>query len=170
MFTKNNIEIYFDGFKNEQLFLFVLGGICLTLATVMYVLYKQQWYKGFALPLAVFALVCLGAGYTNYSKIATLKVRSLYNYDMHPEQLKIKELPRIIQIEEGYMLLIYINASILIASFIIFYKSHNTYYKGVAAALFLVACISVLTYYIFKSRTFSYKNGIQQFTKQIIVK
>lgn len=174
MFTKETIEQYFNAFKNEQIFLMVLGAVALIVASVFFVGLKTQWYKGIALPLAVFAIINLGAGVSNYKKADFLKVRNTYNYDLHPELLRTKEMPRIKEMNQNYTVLIYVNISILFAAaFIFFYfkkKEGNDYYMGMAASLFLVAVLSVAIYAVVKSRSKNYENGIIAYTKDIIIK
>ena len=174
MFTKENIEQYFSAFKNEQIFLIILGAVALIVALIFFVGFKTEWYKGFALPLAVFAVLNMGAGFSNYKKADILKVRNTYNYDLHPELLKTKELPRIQEMKQNFTVLIYVNTSIIFAAaFIFFYfkkKDGSEYYMGVAASLFLVAVLSVAIFSVMKSRTKDYSNEIVEYTKDIIVK
>ncbi len=174
MFAKTDIEQYFAAFKNEQLFLIIVGAIALIVAIILFVGLKTQWYKGFALPLAVFAVLNMGAGFSNYRKADILKVRNVYNYDLHPELLKTKELPRLKEMNQNFTVLIYVNISILFAAaFIFFYfkkKEGNEYYMGVAASLFLVAVLSVVMYSVLKGRSADYETGILEFTKTIIIK
>ncbi len=174
MFTKTDIEQYFAIFKSEQLFLIILGAAALIVALVFFVVLKTQCYKGFALPLAVFAVLNMGAGFSNYKKADTLKIRSVYNYDLHPELLRTKELPRIKEMNQNFTVLIYVNISIIFAAaFIFFYfkkKEGNEYYMGVAASLFLVAVLSVAMYSIMKNKSTGYESGIMDYTKSIIVK
>ena len=174
MFTKENIEQYFSAFKNEQIFLMVLGAVALVVAIAFFVGFKTEWYKGFALPLAVFAVLNMGAGFSNYKKADILKVRNTYNYDLHPELLRTKELPRIIEMNQNFTVLIYINISILFAAaFIFFYfkkKEGNEYYMGVASSLFLVTVLSVAIYSVIKNNSKDYEKGIVEYTKDIIVK
>ena len=174
MFSKTDIEHYFAGFRQEQLFLITLGAAALVVAIVFYTALKTQWYRGFALPLAVFAILFAGAGYSNYKKTDALRVRAVYNYDMHPEELKTKELPRVKETQQNLNVLIYVNISIIIASFLIFFyfknKQENNYYLGTAASLFLMAVISIIIYSVLKRSADPYINGIENFTKEIIVK
>lgn len=173
MFTKTDIEQYFVAFKNEQLFLMTLGAVALIIAVVFYAGLKTKWYKGFALPLAVFALLNMGAGFSNYKRADILKVRNVYNYDLHPELLKSKELPRIKEMSRNFTVLVYINISIILAAaFIFFYfkkKGNSEYYMGVAASLFLVAVLSVAMYSVMKERSEGYEIGIMNYTKNIIL-
>ena len=174
MFTKENIEQYFSAFKNEQIFLIILGAVALITAVAFFAGLKTLWYKGFALPLAVFAVLNMGAGFSNYKKADILKVRNTYNYDLHPELLKTKELPRIREMQQNFTVLIYVNISIIFAAaFIFFYfkkKDGSEYYMGVAASLFLVAVLSVIIYSVMKSKSKEYENGIIEYTKNIIIK
>ena len=174
MFTKEDIEQYFNAFKNEQIFLMALGAIAIVVAVIFFIGLKTQWYKGFALPLAVFAIINLGAGFSNYRKTDILKVRNTYNYDLHPELLRTKELPRIQEMKQNFTVLIYVNISIIFAAaFIFFYfkkKDGSGYYIGVAASLFIVAVLSVAIYSVMKSRSKDYERGIIEYTKNIIIK
>ena len=169
-----DIEQYFIAFKTDQLFLIILGAVALVAAIVFFAGLKTQWYKGFALPLAVFAILNIGAGFSNFQKAEILKVRSVYNYDLHPELLRIKELPRINEMNQNFNVLIYVNISIIFAAaFIFFYfkkKDGNEYYMGVAASLFFVAVLSVLMYSIMKRNSKNYEKGIINYTKNIIIK
>ena len=98
----------------------------------------------------------------------------MYNYDLHPELLRTKELPRINNMNQNFTVLIYVNTSIIFAAaFIFFYfkkKDGSEYYMGVAASLFLVAVLSVIMYSVMKSRTKEYERGIIEYTKNIIIK
>ena len=174
MFTKENIEQYFSAFKNEQIFLIILGAVALIVALVFFVGFKTDWYKGFALPLAVFAVLNMGAGFLNYKKADILKVRNMYNYDLHPELLRTKELPRIIEMNQNFTVLIYVNISILFAAAFIFYyfkkKEGSEYYMGVASSLFLVTVLSVAIYSVIKNKSKDYEKGIVEYTKDIIIK
>ena len=174
MFTKENIEQYFSAFKNEQIFLIILGFVALIVALVFFVGFKTEWYKGFALPLAVFAVLNMGAGFSNYKKADFMKVRNMYNYDLHPELLRTKELPRIQEMKQNFTVLIYVNISIIFAAAYIFFyfkkKEGNEYYMGLAASLFLVAVLSVIMYSVMKNRNKDYERGIIEYTKNIIIK
>ena len=174
MFTKTDIEGYFSAFKNEQIFLIVLGAIALIVAIEFFAGIKTQWHKGFALPLAVFAIINLGAGISNYKKADFLKVRNTYNYDLHPELLRTKELPRVNEMNQNFTVLIYVNISIIFAAAFIFLyfkkREGSEYYMGVAASLFLVAVLSVAIYSVLKNRSKDYERGIIEFTKDIIIK
>ena len=174
MFTKQDIESYFTAFKNEQLLLMIPGGAALIVALLFYFWLKTPWHKGFALPLAVFAMLFCGAGFSNYKKTEQLRIRSVYNYDMHPEQLKIKELPRAKEVQQNMRVLIYLNASIIIASFLIFLyfrkKEENEYYMGTASSLFLMSSLSVAIYFFMLGPLKAYTAGIEKFTEKIIVK
>ena len=164
MFKQVDIENYFSAFKNEQLFLVIIGAIALVFAIIFYVALKTDWHKGFALPLAVFALLNIGAGFSNYSKADALKVRNVYNYDLHPELLRTKELPRLKEMNQNFTVLIYVNISIIFAAAVIFFyfkkKDGNEYYMGVAASLFLVAVLSVVMYSVMRNRSEIYEKGI----------
>ncbi len=171
MFTKDDIENYFTCYRNEQLFLIIFGGLALGTAILFYLRLKTPWYKGFALPLAVFALLLCSAGFSTYTKVHTLRVSAEYNYDMHPELLKTKELPRIRSVRKNLRILIGVNISILIVSLLIFLyfrkKDNDPYYRGTASSLFLMSAISIIMYALIVNSVTKFQRGIEKYTEQI---
>lgn len=174
MFTKQDIENYFNAFKSQQIFLMAVGAVALIIAFLFYIRWKTAWHKGFALPLAVFAMLFLGAGFSNYKKTEPLRIRSIYNYDMHPELLKTKELPRMQELEKNINVLIDINITIIAATFFLYLyfrkKQGNEYYSGAAASLFLMGALSIAAYCIMIRSANKYSAGIGEYTASIIVR
>ncbi len=171
MFTKDTIENYFLSFKQEHLFLLLLAGVSLIVALVFYFGVKKHFYKGFAIPLFSATMLFFILGFSNYKNADRLRKICVYDYDLHPEYLKTRELVRIDSVMLNANIVFYVSIVLMLAAigmFLYFNKKLNTqYFKGAAAALFLMALISAISFFIMKEKMTDYKNGIKEFTKEI---
>ncbi len=171
MFTKETIEHYFLSFKQEHLFLLLLAGVSLIVALVFYFAVKKHFYKGFAIPLFSAAMLFFILGFCNYKNADRLRKICVYDYDLHPEYLKTRELVRIDSLMLNANIVFYISIVLMLAAigmFLYFRRKINVQYlKGAAAALFLLALISAITFFIMKKKMINYREGIVEFTKEI---
>jgi hypothetical protein len=171
MFTKETIENYFLNFKHVHLFLLMLAVVSIIVAVVFYFGLKKHFFKGFAIPLFSAAMLLFTIAFSNFRNADRLRKICVYDYDLHPENLKIRELLRV----DSFLLnanIIFYTCVVLgiaaIAMFVYFRKKLNAQYiKGAAAALFLLATITGITFLIMKKEALMYKEGIALFTKDI---
>ncbi len=174
MFTKENIENYFIHFKQQHLFLLMLAVVSLIVASAFYFRTKKYFYKGFSISLFSAAMLLFSISFSNFNNADRLRKICVYDYDLHPENLKIRELTRI----DSFILHTNITLSsciiLLIATVVIFLyyrkKLHIQYIKGVASSLFLITLITGIIFFIMKKEALIYKKDIVEFTKQIRVK
>lgn len=171
MFTKETIEQYFLSFKQEHLFLLLLAGATLIIALLFYFAVKKHFYKGFAIPLFSAAILFFVLGFSNYKNADRLRKICVYDYDLHPEYLKTRELVRIDSLMLNANIVFYVSMVLILAAigmFLYFRKKLNAqYFKGAAAGLFSMALLSALTFFIMKEKMTNYKTGIVEFTKEI---
>jgi hypothetical protein len=174
MFTKDTIENYFFGFKQQHLFLLLLAGVALIVALVFYFAVKKHFYKGFAIPLFSAAMLFFILAFSNYKNADRLRKICVYDYDLHPEYLKTRELVRIESLILNANVVFYVSIVFMIAAmgmFLYFRKKLNAeYLKGAATAIFFTTFITVITFFIMKEKLRDYKKGIGEFTKEINVK
>ena len=174
MFTKETIEQYFLSFKHEHLFLLMLAAVSIIVAVLFYFTLKKHFFKGFAIPLFSAAMLLFTIAFSNFRNADRLRKICVYDYDLHPEYLKTRELVRV----DSFLL----NANIIfytclffavaaIAMFLYFRKKLNAQYiKGAATSLFLMAIITAITFFIMNKEAKIYKEEIEAFTKEIIIK
>jgi hypothetical protein len=171
MFTKETIENYFLSFKQEHLFLLLLAGAALIVALIFYFGIKKHFYKGFAIPLLSASMLFFLLGFSNYKNADRLRKICVYDYDLHPEYLKTRELVRIDSMMLNASIVFYVSIVFMLAAigmFLYFRKKLNAQYlKGAAAGLFLMALICGVTFFIMKEKMLDYKKGIKEFTKEI---
>lgn len=102
MFTKADIEKYFNAEKSESLLFIIIGIAAVGLALLFYFYLKSNWHKGFAIPLLVIGLLHVIAGTTVYKRCDEDRKRNVYAYDMNPGELKDKELPRMKKVNRNF--------------------------------------------------------------------
>ena len=167
MLTQADIHRYYSAFKYAQLFLIILGILSLIIAVIFYFRLKTPGHKGFAVPLFVSALLFCTAGYGNYTSVRSLSLRAAYNYDVHPELLRTKELSRITELQKRLTVLTDVNAVIIVLSILLYLyfrkKRGSDYYKGAAVSLFLMATVSTAIYFIMLQNARSYGEKIENF-------
>ena len=84
MFTKTDIEKYFNAEKSESL-LFIINGItAMRLAGVFFFYLKSNWHKGAAIPIVVVGLLHLAAGTIVFNRSDADRKRVVYVYHMNP--------------------------------------------------------------------------------------
>ena len=64
MFSKADIERYFIAEKSESLWFIIFGIAAICLAIIFFFFIKTNWYKGAAIPILIFGILQLAAGYT----------------------------------------------------------------------------------------------------------
>jgi hypothetical protein len=167
MFTKTDIEHYFNVFKNENIFLIIAGFAAISTAMLFFFYFRTPWHRGFAIPLIVFGAMHCIAGYNNYEKTKSLRVRNTYGYDMNPAGLKTQELPRIKDVHKKTNIFIYINIFLLAAAVALFVyfrnKADESYYTGFATGLFLMTFITIGSSLYMQNKTRNYITGIEKF-------
>ena len=171
MFSKTDIEKYFLAEKNATLFFLILGIISIVAAIVLYFVMKTSWHKGFALPLLVIGLLQGIVGYTVYKRCDADRKRNVYAYDMSPDQLKSKELPRMEKVNKNFSLYMWIEILLLAAGIGLYFYSRNNdariFWSGLGLALALQALISLGFDYFAQQRAKSYTKGLVEFSKTI---
>jgi H+/gluconate symporter-like permease len=171
MFTKETIENYFLSYKHVHLFLCLVAIVAIVVAAIFYWGLKKELYKGIAIGIVGFAFAFGSYGYVNYTKADRLRKINTYNYDLHPEYLKTKELPRIATLKTTITIIGIVHVLLLAISFYLsnYYAKKVKYLSGVFTGIFIMCIIVLVACYVIKSKTKSYEEGIVEFTKEIRV-
>ena len=167
MFTKNNIEKYFDGEKDEsRVFLFI--GITGLLISLFFLLYgTNRFYMGAAIPLAVIGLLLAMVGYTIYKRSDNDRIRNVYAYDMNPAELKEKEIPRMKTVMRNFVIYRYTELFLLalgIGLYIYFIRDfNNDFWRGFGLALAVMALIALTADFFAEQRGKEYLKGLEEY-------
>jgi drug/metabolite transporter (DMT)-like permease len=170
MFTKADIEQYFNAEKNAGLIFIVIGAAAIITAVVAFFFIKTNFYKGAAIPLLAIGLLTGVVGFTVYNKSDNNRIRNVYAYDLNPTELREKEIPRMKTVMKNFSTYRWAELILAFAGIsLFFYFKDNTdkiFWKGFAAALAIMALIAFTADYFAEKRGAVYLKGLESFIGQ----
>jgi Ca2+/Na+ antiporter len=167
MFTKEDIEKYFNGEKQESLLFVLIGVAGIITAIVFFFFLKTNFYKGAAIPLLLVGLLLAVVGYTVYKRSDGDRQRNVYAYDMNPSELKEKELPRMKKVMKNFVIYRYTELFLLLvgaALYLYFIKDFkNDFWRGFGLALAVMSLLALAADFFAEKRGKIYTKGIESF-------
>jgi len=165
MFTKADIEKYFIAEKSGGLLFAVLGIAAIIAALVFFFYLKTNVYKGAAIPLVLVGLLFGIAGFTVFKKSDADRMANVYAYDMNPDELKNKELPRMDKVMKNFVALKYAESALFLVGIILFIYFRNDeaqqFWKGFGMALAMLALVAWAADHFAERRGAVYYNGLK---------
>jgi succinate dehydrogenase hydrophobic anchor subunit len=170
MFTKADIEKYFNAEKAESWLFMALGLAGILTAIVFFFFLKTGFYKGAAIPLFCIGLLLGIVGYTVYKRSDRDRIRNVYAYDMNPVELNEKELPRMKTVMKNFIIYRYTEIFLAVAGIFLFIYFRNTpdkqFWKGMGLGLTIMSLLALSADYFAEKRGKIYTRGIESFIKQ----
>ncbi len=174
MLTKSDIEKYFIAEKQAGIFFFSIGFIAILHALFFIFYYKNNLYRGLAIPLIIIGILQTVVGITVYNKSDSDRIKMVYAYDMNPDEFKAKELPRIEKVNKSFVIYKYCEIAFLIIGLLIILKlksnystenswSGNAFIYGIGISLIIQAIICLGADYFAEKRAHTYTNQIKDF-------
>ncbi len=170
MFNKADIEKYFSGEKSESLLFLTIGVAAIIAAIIFFFVLKTNFYKGAAIPLILVGLMMGIVGFTVYKRSDADRMRNIYAYDMNPQELKTKELPRMQAVMKNFVVLRWVEIILAITGIVLFFYFRNNeirfFWKGFGAALAIMALFALTADYFAEKRGHQYINGLNEFVNK----
>jgi hypothetical protein len=170
MFSKTDIEKYFIAEKQESLLFLGIGVAGIIAALVFFFFLKTPFYKGAAIPLVLIGLLLGVVGYTVYRRSDEDRIRNVYAYDMNPQELKEKELPRMKAVMKSFVVYRYTEIALAILGIVLFvyFKTHlaRYFWKGFGLTLAIMAVLALLADYFAEKRGHVYLKGVENFVNK----
>lgn len=167
MFTKVDIEKYYLAEKNIGLLFLIVGIVSLVACILFFFVMKTNWHKGAAVPFLLIGLFQLYQGYNVYKNADKYRKAAVYAYDMNPQALKEKELPKMEKAVKSMTTFMVIEAILLVAGIglFIYFKKDSTklFWAGLGMALFIEAALCLFVEITVRSKTSVYVKGLQNF-------
>jgi uncharacterized membrane protein len=167
MFTKTDIERYFNAEKGESWVFMAIGIIGIIVAVIFFFFIKTNFYKGAAIPLVLVGLLLGIVGFNVYKRSDDDRIKNVYAYGMAPGELKEKELPRMETVMKNFIIYRYTEiVLVLIGIGLFFYFKNNIdkeFWKGFGAALTIMALLALSADYFAEKRGRVYIDGIKSF-------
>jgi uncharacterized membrane protein HdeD (DUF308 family) len=167
MFTKADIEKYFNAEKQESLIAVLIGVAVIIAAIVFFFFLKTNFYKGAAIPLLLIGLLIGVVGFIVYKRSDSDRQRNVYAYDMNPGELKENELPRMKTVMKNFVM--YRNIEIFLflagaALYIYFIRDFTKdFWRGFGLALAVMSILALTADFFAEKRGKIYMKGIENY-------
>ena len=170
MFSKTDIEKYFNAEKAESWVFMAIGITGIILAIVFFFFIKTNLYKGMAIPLVSIGLLLGIVGFTIYKGSDEQRIENVYAYGMNPSLLKNKELPRMKTVMKSFVVYRWVEIILFLvgAGLYIYYirDFRQDFWRGFGFALAIMALLALAADYFAEKRGHVYINGLESFTSK----
>ena len=170
MFTKADIEKYFNAEKQESLLFMLIGVAGIIAAFVFFFFLKTNFYKGAAIPFMLVGLLLAMVGYIVYKRSDADRQRNVYAYDMNPTELKDKELPRMKAVMKNFIIYRYTEIFLfLVGTALYIYFIHDftkDFWRGFGLALAVMAILALTADFFAEKRGKVYMKGLEIYTNR----
>lgn len=176
MLTKFDIEKYFIAEKQESLLFLIIGTTSILLSVILIGFFKNNFWRGAALPLLIIGILQFVVGFTVYKRSDTDRVNMVYALDMNPEKLQKEELPRMKVVNRNFVTYRWIEIILAFLGVIVTikYKSNLTYqnswngnafYYGIGIFLTVQSLLMLGADYFAEKRGLIYENQLSSFAE-----
>ena len=156
MFTKNDIEKYFNAEKAESLLFIGIGVAAVIAALVCMLWFRTAFSKGAAIPLALVGLLLGVVGYTVYARSDADRIRNVYAYDMNPAELRTTEIPRMQTVMRNFVVYRYAEIALAVVGFLLLLWFRNRadmqLWAGLGTGLLIMALLALTADYLAEHR------------------
>ena len=170
MFTKADIEKYFNAEKQESLLFMLIGVAGIIAAFVFFFFLKTNFHKGAAIPFMLVGLLLAMVGYIVYKRSDADRQRNVYAYDMNPAELKDKELPRMKTVMKNFVIYRYTEIFLFLvgtALYIYFIRDFaKDFWRGFGLALAIMAILALTADFFAEKRGKVYMKGLEIYTNR----
>lgn len=170
MLNKTEIERYFTAEKQIGILFLVIGVLALGAALFLYFSNKTPFYKGFSIPVVLFSIVFLYAGFSLYRNADPLRINNVYAFDMKPNEIGEKELPRMQKLMKDLAIYRLIEIGSLVAGVLILLifrsKPNMSGFYGFGVALAITAVVSHGLDFVAKKNARDYAAKVEAFLKK----
>ncbi|MBX2931608.1 MAG: hypothetical protein KF781_06675 [Chitinophagaceae bacterium] len=170
MFTKTDIEKFFIAEKQISLLFIIISIAAIVVAAMCWFVWSTQFCKGVALSLFVMAIVQLSISVDIYLNSNKNRINVVYAFDMNPNELKLKELPRIEKQAKKIVALTFVSTALLVIGAALFFYSLNKtdkqFLAGIGAAMIVFSIIVLSIHFFSQKRVSTYKQQLREFVKR----
>ncbi len=140
----NFIHAYFTEERIESLFFIIIGIIAIALALIFLGIIKYSFFKGLAFPLLFIGIIQIIVGFNIYNRSPKDIIRVEQMINANPRQLQISEIPRMETVLASFTVYKWIEIILIATSIFLivrFYKSQQTFWKGLGLGVLIQASL-----------------------------
>lgn len=155
----NFIHTYFTEERIESLFFIIIGSIAITLALIFLGIIKYSFFKGLAFPLLFIGIIQIIVGFNIYNRSPKDIIRVEQTVKTNKMQLQTTEIPRMKTVIKNFAIYKWIEIILIITSIFLitrFYKSPQTFWKGLGLGLLIQACLMLFLDFMAEHRAEMY--------------
>lgn len=144
MNSLNFIHTYFTEEKIESIIFIIIGCISILLASFFWGIIKYSFFKGMAYPLFFIGLIQVVVGGTVYSRVPKDIERVEQIVKNKTIHLQKTEITRMETVQQNFVMYKWIEITLMAIGgllIILFYKSPQTFWKGLGLGLFIQASV-----------------------------
>lgn len=169
MFTKSDIEKYFDAEKQESMLFMVVGIAAVVLAVFLFFYIKTSFVKGLIIPLMLVGAIEFVVGMSVYRRSDQQRMDNVYAMDMDKPKLRNEELPRMKAVIKQFVVLRNVEIVLFLigAGLCFAYRSEQpfTFWYGFGLALCVQAMLALVLDFFAHKRAVVYLDGLMEFLK-----
>jgi uncharacterized membrane protein len=170
MFTKTDIEKYFNAEKSESLLFVIIGAAAIIAAVVFFFFLKTNFYKGAAIPLLAVGLLLGVVGFTVYKRSDVDRIRNVYAYDLNPNELREQEIPRMKTVMKNFVIYRWVEIVLALTGIVLFFyfkdNADKIFWKGLGLTLAIMALTALSADYFAEKRGGIYLKGLESFIQK----
>jgi hypothetical protein len=160
------IENYFNAEKAESILFIAFGIIGLLTAAYLLFAFKQNFWRGLALPILLFSIVQIVIGTTIYTRSPKDMETAKVIVQKEPQKIETQELPRMEIVMKNFVRYRYFEITMMaLGILLMFALSNYNFWKGLGLGLFIQCAILLSLDFFAEKRGHSYMQHLQSITQ-----
>ncbi|MBS1759552.1 MAG: hypothetical protein JST23_05440 [Bacteroidetes bacterium] len=174
MFEKKDIEKYYVAEKSAGKNYIIFGLVGVVVGTVLFFIERNSFYFGASLPPLLLGLYLMYSGYNAFKKSDERRKRNVYDYDMNPQNLRNKELPRMMKVLKVRKSNLWALVFLLVFGIALYFRFYvvcegdacrfSFFRKGLGLTLMIISLLALLINYLDEKRVKEYVKGLKVFS------
>ena len=156
------IKNYFNAEKAESLLFIGFGLLAILISIYCFLILKDNFWKGLAVPLVLFSLVQITIGTIIYTRSPKDNLRVEYILKNEPQKIQSEEIPRMEKVMKNFVYYRYFEISIILLGVILMFSLSNYgFWKGFGLVLFIQCALLLSLDFFAEKRGYNYLQHIQ---------
>ncbi len=165
MFSRTDIEKYFNAEKKGSSIFLSIGLSAVISALIFFLVLRHDFYRGASIPLLLIGLILAVIGVTIYRRSDKDRIRNVYAFDMNPSELRDKEWPRMRKVMRNFIILRWMEIFMALTGaglYIYFIRDiRNDFLRGFGLALTIMALLALWADHLAEKRGRVYLKGLE---------
>ena len=164
----NPILKYFNAEKAESLLFIGFGIIAILLSPYLFIILKDSFWKGLAIPLIILSFAQLVIGKTIFTRSPIDNLRVENTIKNEPQKIQSEEIPRMEKVMQNFVFYRYFEIAIIFIGIILMYSMVNYgFWKGFGLGLFIQCAVLLSLDFFAEKRGSMYLTHLKELAEKI---